>query len=342
MNLVLDWQKKLGYKKDPFVERPRNRISDFLVDREEERKRLNLFIIKEERFGILYGPKGSGKSTLLAWLGQELRHQPLKVLHLFGQQATSSSALIKQILDEILNPIEKNLTKPHEKVEKEGLEPFLIEKIRRKRRVLLLLDDHHLLDTPSKRLLTNIMETCTNAQLLITAERLLKEYEAYDLRLELKAMEAEALEAMIARRISLEGGTGTHPFTKDELKSLFTKAKRNPQKILSLARERAIELSLKVGPPEKAKRGPEKKVVKVEKKSKGGKFAIKFIDENAEQRENKPTSTKPGIAENEAELLNEITKKIEQNTKKAEEGEPEVEDVLQSLVKELQEENRNS
>ncbi len=263
MGFVLDWQKKLGYKKDPFMPEPDKKISTYFVDREQEREKLNLFVIKQHRFGIVHGPKGVGKSTLVGWLQEQLGVRVRRV-SFAGKVVTKPKDFFEQFLHESLNVVEKKVTRPQEKLKKDEMEPFLLQKLRKKR-VLVIVDDAQLLVKQNKDLLKHLLEACPQSQVLLVLERVLKEHEHYgadQLKLALEDMSEAGLEAMLKRRIELAGGVGTYPFDKKEIQGLITKAKSNPVKLLELARERAIELSLKAGPPPKPKPKPKRKPVK--------------------------------------------------------------------------------
>lgn len=276
MGFVFDWQKKLGYRRDPFVASPAKRVNDYIVDREEERNRLNLFVIKQRRFGILQGAAGMGKSTLLGWLEEQLRAHFLKVrvVHFRDEKSVADpKRFFAQLLDESLNILERTVTKPHEKLKKDELEPFLLRRLS-KHQFVILVDEANRLAKENKELLHRIVETCPSCQVLLVLERVLKEHEAFgkdELDLTVTEMDESALIELLSRRIGLAGGVGTFPFDGAELKHLVGAAKRHPVKLLALARERAIELSLKVqGPPK-----PEPKKVKEQKPRERPKEAAK-------------------------------------------------------------------
>ena len=63
MSIVLDWHKKLGYRKDPFVDKPTKKIQG-LTDLQHK---INLFLLKEQRLAIIRGDKGMGKSSFVLW-----------------------------------------------------------------------------------------------------------------------------------------------------------------------------------------------------------------------------------------------------------------------------------
>ena len=284
MSFVLDWQKKLGYKDDPFVEQPSGQVRTFFVDRDQERERLNLFVIKQQRFGILHGPKGSGKSTLSTWLAQQLGSK-VKVIQVQGKMVEHKKPFVEHVLSQCLNVVEKNVTKPHEHLAKDEIEAFILQKLRKKR-IILIIDDAQLLIRENKHLLKDVLKECPKSQVLLVLERILKEHEAWgkdDLGLALKDMSEEALTELLKVRIEGAGGHGTHPFDKKELDGLLEKSKKNPVRLLALARERAMELSLTVGPaPKPEEKKAKKKDKKAEKKEEKEqeKAVEKSIDED--------------------------------------------------------------
>ncbi len=320
MAFVTDWQKALGYRRDPFGES--KRVADIIVDRDQERERLNLFIIKGRRFGILSGPDGNGKSTLLRWLDGHLDRSLL----LGREAAAHRKAFVEALLRKALGPLERL-----RKVELKGeeLDAFLLERLA-KRRLALLIDDAEALTKENLALLYRIIERCPDVQTIIALERPLKEHEALgkdELGLSLEGMGKEAMAALLERRIGLAGGEGSHPFDERELARLAEQAKGNPAKLLALARDRAIELSLNAAPPpkERAKQRP---------------FSIRFVKEEELQREPKRSRSEgmersgpSGEAAADAERLGEI---VERATSDEEMGA-----VIEDLSKELGEQHGN-
>ncbi len=295
MSFVLDWQKKLGYRTDPFVERPARRVAEYLVNRRAEQERLNLFIIKQERFGIIRGERGSGKSLLLEWLAQQLRWHflTLPVVLLKG-----SDDLEERLLAASLNVIERTITKPHENLRGEKRRQFLMEKIG-DRRLLILVDDAERLTREKRELLRRILAHCGKARVILALEESRKEEELSrnELRITLKEMTNEELKEVLARRIALAGGVGTHPFDDHELSLLIGKAKKNPASLLSLARDRAIELSLRAGPPPKREK---KEVGEEARKEKKGKEAPEKEGGKSEDRGRSGGEGKPRAGRNES------------------------------------------
>lgn|GEM_PF-2122515 len=264
MGFVHDWQKALGYHKDPFVEVPSKSVEQYFVDREAEREKLNLFIIKRHRFGTISGPKGSGKTALLCWLQQELTKHRHKTIMLTGKILEHRKPFFDYLLNGTLHIIEKTVTRPHEKLKKDEVETFLLQKLR-KRHVIFLVDEAQLLIKENKELLKTILRECPESQVLLVLERVLKEHAEWgkdELAMELGGMGIDALKQLIGKRIALAGGVGIHPFSNAELEGLIAKVKQSPVKLLVLARERAIELSLKAGPPPKTRPTPPEKTSK--------------------------------------------------------------------------------
>lgn len=373
MGFVLNWQRKVGYKGDPFVERPSKRTSDYCIDREEEKEKLNLFIIKHHRFGLIQGAKGLGKSTLLAWLEEELRAHFLKLKVIAfheKRELTKQKPFYEKLLAASMNMLERTVSKPYEKLQHVERVEWVLERLA-KRHIVILIDDARELAEENKKFLLRIMEECPNSQLIITGEKELKEFESYGkdkLHIELGSLSVQAMHDLLERRIKLVGGVGTHPFDKEELKRLVDHARGHPKKLLAHAKERAIELSLKVGKPPKHERKfslptlrltKEKRATQslkekatTHKKAKVPKkrwFSIKIVKEEEEKKEAILDESLVEPHETiDAELLSEIVNM--ENEKKAEKEERvekrenvkqadvDVEDVIQSLVDEMKEE----
>ena len=65
---IFDWDKELGWKKNPFLEKILNPPDRFIVGYIQERLKINLFVIKKYDFGIIYGNPGTGKTTISKYL----------------------------------------------------------------------------------------------------------------------------------------------------------------------------------------------------------------------------------------------------------------------------------
>ncbi|RME31562.1 ATP-binding protein [Candidatus Woesearchaeota archaeon] len=356
MGFVHDWQKKLGYKKDPFTAEPSPRVHDYLVGREKEREQLNLFCIKQDRFGIIHAPAGMGKSTLLLWLRAEMKRRALLV---------SGRATHEQVQDAFLLRgfgMLGRVTKSYEKLTPQQRDERIIERVG-KTPLLILIDDANELAKESKELMKRLL-TLPKTQVILALERVLKEHESFGedrLGLELKPLPPAVLTLLLARRIALAGGVGVFPFSDEDLREL-TKAKTIPL-LLERARERAIELSLKVeGPPKKTREeAPQKKRKPAEQVSTGTlttqqesapadtekkRFAIKFVRRKeggivigARREEHLSDTTETVPADDiDAHLLNDIVagdtvKRSESVT--VNQQTTEIRDVIEELVEEI-------
>lgn len=345
MGFVHDWQKKLGFKKDPFVAEPSTRVGDYLVTREREREQLNLFCIKRHRFGMIHGPAGIGKSTLLLWLRAEL-----------GREAVlcSGKATHEQFQETFLLRgfgMLGRVTKAREKLTPEQRDELVLERVG-KRRLVILVDDANDLAKESKALLQRLLEL-PQTQVILALERVLKEYAQYgedQLDIELKPLTRDALATLLERRLALVGGSGLFPFSKEDLQAL-SKAKSLTQ-FLEEARERAIELSLhaerpKALPQGKAEESNEAAEPAEKAEGMGKRFALKFVrrresgitlggrrDAPAEQEE---TTAQVDSSDVDVNLLNNI---VEGEVKRKEtvtvnNKQEEIQDVIEELVDEI-------
>jgi len=364
MAFVLDWQKKLGYRNDPFIVDPGQRVQAFFVDREAEREKINLFIIKRGKVGILQGAKGAGKTTLLRWVAEELEHHGLKgnVLLLADEKVLASkNKLLQALLERNLSVLERTVTKPHEKLKGEELEKLLLEKLA-KRHSLIIVDDAQALEKEQLDLLKTILQSCPEAQVILALERVLKAHEALgndDLGLSLEEMSDEHLTELLEKRIALAGGTGTFPFEDEDIEKLLAGSKKNLVKLLELARERAIDLSVKVkGPPQpiKATERPKEAataraaeaaktaeaIEKIAPEPKKKWFSIKFVKEEEQKnvKEKKEQKELPPDAELLDKLVTTAENAKEAPQKKAEEPKPKTEAVkidkaIETVVEQL-------
>ena len=69
---IIDWDKELGWKQNPFLAKIGYPPDKFIAGYNEERLKINLFVIKKYYFGIIAGDKGTGKTALLRWMEYEL------------------------------------------------------------------------------------------------------------------------------------------------------------------------------------------------------------------------------------------------------------------------------
>ncbi len=361
MAFVRDWLKTLGYKKDPFIAEPSPNVNDYLVDRTAERERLNLFCIKQDRFGILHGPRGVGKSTLLRWLHEELKRESVlisgKVSHELFQDAFLQRGF----------GVFSRVTKTYEKLSSAERDELVLRRVG-KARLVILIDDANELSSASKHLLRRLLER-PHTQLILALERVLKEHEVFGedrLGLELEPLSAAAREELLARRIRLAGGEGLFPFLAKDVKAIV--AKKPLPAMLDFARERAIERSLhaadlreqrarqskepgsdehgRVGEDGPAERHAQKRfVIRFVRRREGGITIGARRESNETKSEREQSPLRAGSADQEeidAHLLNDIVAgSTTRGSIKREEkvtvsnGQTEIRDVIEELVEEL-------
>jgi hypothetical protein len=119
-----------------------------------------------------------------------------------------------------------------------------------KQQSVILIDNAGGLNKDALALVGTIIDkTPAHAVLADTHERLDKlELPVKDgLALKIGKYDAAELRALITARIAAAGVADAHPFSDGDLRALIQQAQGNPASLLKLARERAIELSLKSG-----------------------------------------------------------------------------------------------
>lgn len=316
MALVLDWQKKLGYKKDPFDPAPQTPAKRYIVGLEDIQQRINLFLIKEERIASLSAEQGTGKTTLLKWVDEELAPQKTHAQHYIDAKLMPKA---DQIIDSLVKSRISLLEKTFSKVTSASPEvkmQFLLKKLASENKNVLIIDNAGSLEKSALDMLQDITVKTPTHIILADTEASLKALEVKaQMHLKLPTYRDDQLAELVQRRIESAGGSGTHPFDDTELHTLFKKSERNPAKLLALARERAIELSLKSAPapaPEPTKF----LTIKVEKKPEA-----KLVDMTVKEEPVKQAPQPQTVAEV-AEALQQI---VSQNDKVEEKKAPEPE-----------------
>jgi type II secretory pathway predicted ATPase ExeA len=252
MALTLNWQQKLGYHADPF----RSSVAParkYLVGLSHVQEKINLFLIKEDRFGTITGPSGVGKSLLLQWIDEELASQDSHEQHKISGKL-KSDAIVDALLHE-KRPLLKRQLVRFMKIDAQAKRKELFQRAAKKKTVIIV-DDAGDLGAHEVELLSDLMQR-TQTQLIIadTKERIaaLKLSLIDKLRIEIPEYSTEDLVELLRKRIEAAGGSDTHPLAAEERKTVIEKAKHNPAKLLQVARERVIELSIRAQPIQKQK-----------------------------------------------------------------------------------------
>ena len=291
MTIVLDWQKKLGYKKDPFVDKAHNKVFGL----EPVQERINLFLLREEKLLVINADEGCGKTSLLLWLQNELKNTR-KLLIIDLEEISSQEKLETYLQEQVI-------TKVHSLFGQKKDFSFVKKRLEKKE-FILAFEKVQLLTSAQARLVDELLqETKTKVIVLGSSEQTKK------LTLNTKVSGTVAFPnysnkdfmKLLQERIERCGSIGIFPFTKDDVSSLAKKSKHNPRKFLPLAKDFAIEQSLKnLKLPEKEieKKTVEKKETKTElesaiqeEKKSGlklfGKFRLEFSDDEEPAKEKK-------------------------------------------------------
>jgi type II secretory pathway predicted ATPase ExeA len=249
-DFVLDWEKALGYKADPFADRIMEPASRFLVNRMDEKEKVNWFFIKGYFFGSIIGEHGVGKTTFLKWLIERLqRYDRIHCVYINAAVFREQINLIHQIAHPLLTFYEKNWTKPHQKVMNFDHISFLKKKLGNKS-IALLIDNAHNLTDRNMELIKTMREEGLRVQVIVSTTQndfeksRLPEFGNDELNLTLRRLTFEESKEMLRKRIEVCGGRGFEPFTDDELRVLFEKADKNPRQFIHLCRDEAIKILL--------------------------------------------------------------------------------------------------
>lgn len=130
-DFTLDWYKELSWKSNPFDPMLLKPVEGLIAGREEERKKLNLFVINRHAFGSISGEKGVGKTMLLHWLRVQLVRHEDKVAPDYINAKTVQTArdLLRNILEPTLNLYEKTISKLYFSMSAKNLKPYLMQKL---------------------------------------------------------------------------------------------------------------------------------------------------------------------------------------------------------------------
>src|SRR3989338_4536785 len=240
--IVLEWERQLGFKNDPFKPEIIRPISETIAGLEKEREILNVFIVENGRFAVITGAKNSGKTTLLKWLeaqlGQFKREMVVNCIE-------SSELKADKLSNALLRPFGiSSAAEPFEKIVKQKLG---------ERRYILLVDN---VDELSKETIAALNKLFSSFKLhVITAggkepeipkaEEGKASYIADCLKIPLKDMPFSAAKEMLQKRIEIAGGKGIYPFDEELLKSIWNEAGKSPIKFMELCRKQAISYAIK-------------------------------------------------------------------------------------------------
>ncbi len=251
-NLVLNWTRIFCWHDDPFKEYMLYPLDEFFVLDKEKRSVLNHLLVKGEAYGTITGDKGSGKTALIHWIAWELNaHHPEVVPCLIdcSEKKVNDIELIKQLMYPFLNMYQKTVSRPFEEMNAQELSAYIKSKVGGKPFVLLI-DEPYNIGEKGLDVLLALQKTGMRFQLIVAGEKEevkksplgkgLKD----SLKFELDGLDLSQTALFLRKRIEAVGGEGTYPFDQQTLKLLHDHARGNPLKILALAKEKAIQLSI--------------------------------------------------------------------------------------------------
>ena len=247
-DFVLEWDKALGFRGDPFTEKILGPINTFLVNRKDEKEKLNWFFIKNYSYGAIVGEAGVGKTILLKWLEDRLaKYNRIHAVYINAAVFKEQVNILQKMIIPVLSFYEKNFSKPHLKLPSSEFMGFLKKKLEHKSVALLIDNAHHLIEK-NLELIKSLRREGLKLQVIITStpneyeKSRLAELGQDELNITLRRLTYEETKDMISKRIEAFGGKGTYPFSEDNLKGIYEKADKNPKEFLKICRDEAIKI----------------------------------------------------------------------------------------------------
>src|SRR3989344_3334779 len=270
---VYYWYKVFKWKENPFDKKNLDPITNYISGYQDERKKLNYFVIEKQRVAYIYGEDGFGKSLLLNWLLYQLKRYQDRITADFIDKNVKFNDLVKFLVKPFLNFKEKtiiasnimnldkitNLIKDDDlksiyqsvylkkkQFEFDKLKNFLNLRLER-RHLVLLIDDFEKLDENNVTLINKLIDSDINLQIIITFNKDHLEHakpKGDSLKVHLTGLNFESALGMISKRIMSVGGIGYEPFEKEKLRSLYEKTNKSPKEILNSVKKLAIKKAL--------------------------------------------------------------------------------------------------
>jgi type II secretory pathway predicted ATPase ExeA len=253
-NLVLEWTTVYGWRRDPFREEILKPVQKYYAIESQQRKKINLFLLKRHKFGTILGEKGVGKSSLARWIVEELDGHTERVHISYldpNIKYKSKEDVVKQIIKPITSLYEKVFKQHHQDLETDKLTTFIKKKMGSKGLVIIL-------DSPEKfperfqYILKDLYEAENiHVQIIVVGTKEAvkntlfsgKEYKD-ELKISIKGVNEHTITQMLTKRIKAVGGHESFPFNSQIIKAIAKKTEGNPLKVLSICREKAMRMSL--------------------------------------------------------------------------------------------------
>lgn len=253
-NFVLDWIQVYGWRDDPFKQEILKPFNQYYIVDKQMKNRINLFLIKKQKFGTIIGEAGTGKTSLALWLVDELRpHAGQVFVSYINVKDTykTEADLIQQILKPVTNMYEKVIKQVHQDVPVDKLVSFIHEKIGNKPLILILDDPDKFPEKYMQLFVTLYQAPSILVQLLIVTspegfkKSLFSGRDYKDtLKILLKDVPEDTLLWMLRKRIEAVGGHETFPFDDRSIRAIAKKVTGNPHDFLRFCREKALKVSL--------------------------------------------------------------------------------------------------
>jgi hypothetical protein len=249
-SLVLKWTRVFCWRDDPFKPELWYPINEFIIIEKEKKSALNHFLVNGEDFGTITGDAGSGKTAFLHWVKWELdEHHPEVIACLVdsAEKKVTEQLLRKKLMIPFLNLYQKTVSRPFEDMNNEEIVAYIKEKTNRSPFVLLI-DEPQNITEKAMEILELLQKSGIKIEVIVAGQKedLKKSgIKGKDsLKFELDGLDTALTTQMLAKRIECVGGSGTYPFDQQSIKLLREHAKGNPLKLLELAKEKAIQLSI--------------------------------------------------------------------------------------------------
>lgn|GEM_PF-1276907 len=247
-DFVLDWDKALGFRGDPFADKVLGPINTFLTDRKEEKEKINWFFIKGYFYGTIVGEPGVGKTMMIKWLEDRLsKYNRIHSVYINAAVFKEQINIPQKMLEPLLAIYERLFIKPHKKLGSMDLMDLLKKKLQHKS-VALLIDNAHHLTEKNLELIKSMRREGFKLQIIITSNP--KDYERSrlgeigqdELNITLRRLTFDETKEMLAKRIEAFGGRGLYPFSEEDITTMYDKADKNPKEFLKLCRDEAIRI----------------------------------------------------------------------------------------------------
>ena len=260
------WYKEFSWSADPFKKSIPVPIDAFIAGYEEERNKINHFIIENKRSCFIESDEGMGRTSIIKWVKHELASYPK--LHVISLDSSMNyNQLVHSLIDGFLSFKEKlpfSIKKLSNLVSDENLKSiisslmnnisidykklvdFLNSRISSKHYVIIM-DDVDKLSPENIGLINYLLSNDLKAQFILSSSKKffdklsLKEK---PLKIVLDNMDFDSCVDMIKKRIEGCNGKDTEPFSSNDLKMIYKKSSGNPSLFLDFSREKAIDIAL--------------------------------------------------------------------------------------------------